>query len=134
MRHATPPRRGRLAASAAFLISCEVVASRHGLKPEAVRRRPTPEQLAAHARLAGRSASAADREQHCETPRIIKARREAIYLASVALGCGARAVARVAEVGHQSVLRAVTAIEEARTNPRYDRALDEAELQILGAM
>lgn len=59
-------------------------------------------------------------------------RQEAIYLAVTAFGRPLRSVARVAGISAPGALKAVRAVEDRREDPRFDRALDELELELMG--
>lgn len=118
---------------AAFCAASEIVAQRHGLPAEIVRRGPTPEQIA---RLVVREAEtrrlAAPDAEVASIRALATARREAFYLAHITYGAPMRSLARAAGVSHAAVRKALEAVEWRRTDPAFDRALDEAELQLMG--
>lgn len=94
-----------LAASAAYQASLEVVALRAGISASVLRQRYPRQGLG-------------------------RLKRLAIYLA-VMNGHSRRAVARVAGVSPELVARYCQLIEDARDDARFDRTLDELELEMI---
>lgn len=119
-------RADRLASRAAFLAAAALVAHRHNIPLESVTRPPAPAEQAAVA-LAARGLA------DPSAARIAAARHEAIYLTVTTLNRGGRSVARAAGVDPKTVRKALKQVEDKRDDPKFDRALDDAHLQLMGA-
>jgi hypothetical protein len=117
----------RFASFAAYLAATEVVAIRHGVAAERVRRGLTQAETA-------RVALSARGLGSDEEARIATARHEAIYLAVTVFGRSHKSIARAAGISPPAVRKALTAIEDRRDEPRFDRELDELELQLMGGL
>lgn len=133
-------RADRFVSHAAWRAAVAVAAARHGLPMERVRQ---PLTLQECARLAGvisrrdargRAVARRPTAESQALRAVAAARREALYLAVTVFGRGTRSIARVAGVSHKAVSQALTEIEEQRSDRRFDRALDEAELDLMGEM
>ncbi len=140
----------KLQSYAAFLAASEVVALRRGVSASDIRRGLTPEEThrivavssATHQRDArtGRVVAvlqnipAADADEIERLRAIAAARHEALYLASTVFGRGPRSLARAVGLSHTAVAKAVAAVEDRRSDPKVDRMLDEAELQLMGEL
>lgn len=61
------------------------------------------------------------------------ARHVAIYLAVCRFGLSLRAAGASIGMSGEGVRKAIAAVEERREDPRYDRRLDELELELMGA-
>lgn len=119
-------RAERLASRAAFVAAAAQVAARHGLPLQRVMTPPTPAEQAAVA-LASRGLADPD------AARVAAARREAIYLAVTVYGRGTKSIARVSGLTPPAIRKALAAIEDKRDDPIFDRALDQAEVALMGA-
>jgi hypothetical protein len=126
--HRLAARADRLASHAAYSVAATIAADRHGLSRERVQAPPTPAEQASIAHAARGLANVDP-----QVTRVTAARHEAIYIAVVILGRGHRSVARVAGVSHTAVNKAVAAVEDRRDDPRFDRSLDQIQLQLMGA-
>ncbi len=119
-------RAGTFTSLAVFTAACALVAARHGLDPGRVRAGLSRSEQTAVAHAA-RGLVETDAATYAQ------ARREAIYLAVTVFGRPHKSVARALGVTPKAVRKALTAIEERREDGRYDRALDDLELELMGA-
>jgi hypothetical protein len=124
--HRLAARADRLASRAAFLAAATFVADRHDLPLKSLTTPPTPAEQAAVA-LASRGLA------DPTAARVAAARHEAIYLTVTTLNRTGRSVSRAAGLHHEAVRKALKQIEDKRDDPKFDRALDDAHLALMGA-
>lgn len=67
-----------------------------------------------------------------EARSVNEARHHALYLLSTVYDMPLRKIARLFGVSHEAVRKAIAAVEDARTDPRTDRQLDEMQLALMG--
>lgn len=100
-----------------FEASLTIAAQAHDLDVADLRAAPDPNAV---------------RYDHGDARRISQARREALYMTVVHFGRSRRSVKRATGLSHQAVMKSLAAVEERREDPRFDRMLDEIELELMG--